>query len=326
MKVVTFGELLLCLSPDKDSRMQQADRFVGMFGGSEAVTAICLANFGVSSAFVTRLPANPIGCAAKFGLERLGTDVSRIAQGEGRLGICYYEKDAQAHARGAFLDREGSAFALSCSADYDWDEIFSDADWFHFTGGSLSSGSGLCALCHEAVRKARARGVTVSCEVDSFSSDKDGEALRNMREICRFVDVCIAGGSGNGAERIAGADEWIGAKGERTEILKRMAGRFGFKVVAALPSFEISPAGESRAALIAGDQVYFSRNYAFEGYGADGLFSGGLIFSMLSGWNEQKIIEFSAAAASLWRPTSEKQAWVSAEQALSLADGTAENL
>ena len=134
MKAVTFGEIMLRLAPEGYLRFVQADHFGAVYGGGEANVAVSLANYGVESVFVTKLPRHEIGQAALNNLRRFGVDTSRIARGGDRLGVYYLEKGASQRPSKVIYDRSMSAFALSKPSDYDWDCIFEGADWFHFTG------------------------------------------------------------------------------------------------------------------------------------------------------------------------------------------------
>ena len=133
-KIVTFGEIMLRLAPKGYLRFLQEPEFQATFGGGEANVAVSLANYGLHAAFVTRLPENPIGEAAKKELRRHGVDVEGIAAGGDRLGIYYLEKGASQRPSKVVYDRKHSAFAESSREDYNWDELFKDAEWFHFTG------------------------------------------------------------------------------------------------------------------------------------------------------------------------------------------------
>ena len=93
-KLVSFGEIMLRISPEDGYRFFGSDRAKLCFGGSEANVAALCSQLGVPSSFVTRVPENPVGEAAKRSLSAVGTDVSSIVYGGDRLGVYYYEKGA----------------------------------------------------------------------------------------------------------------------------------------------------------------------------------------------------------------------------------------
>ena len=133
-KVITFGEIMLRLAPNGYYRFFQNDQMQATFGGGEANVAVSLANYGMDAAFVTKLPAHAIGQAAVNSLRGLGVDTSMIVRGGDRVGIYYLEKGASQRGSVCIYDRAHSSIQESSASDFDWNTIFSDAEWFHFTG------------------------------------------------------------------------------------------------------------------------------------------------------------------------------------------------
>ncbi len=333
MKVVTFGEIMLRLAPEGYLRFTQADRFGVVYGGGEANVAVSLANFGVESQFVSRLPKHEIGQAALNSLRRYGVDTSHIVRGGERLGIYYLEKGASQRPSKVIYDRAGSAFAASSAEDYDWNEIFRGTDWFHFTGITPALGGNIASVCLTAAREARKRGITVSCDLNYRKKlwSKE-EACRTMSEICRYVDVCIANEED--------ADDVFGIHAASTDVQKgildregyvsvadQLGKRFGFKVVAITLRESISASDNVWSAMLYADEkAYFSRKYPIrivDRVGGGDSFGTGLIYAMLCGWNEQKIIEFAVAASCLKQTVEGDYNMVSADEVLSLAEGNA---
>ena len=136
-RVVTFGEIMLRLSPPEYQRFVQADTFEVVYGGGEANVAVSLANFGLDAAYVTKLPDNPIGDAAVNELRRYGVDTRFIARGGDRIGIYYCEKGASVRPSKVVYDRAHSSIAEAKPGDIDWRGAFEGAEWFHFTGITL---------------------------------------------------------------------------------------------------------------------------------------------------------------------------------------------
>ena len=133
-RVVCFGEIMLRLSPPGYLRFNQASSFDVTYGGGEANVAVSLANYGIDSAFVTKVPDNPIGQAAINELRKYGVNTEFIAKGGERLGIYFIEKGASQRPSKVVYDRSNSSIATATSHDFDWDKIFDKAEWFHFTG------------------------------------------------------------------------------------------------------------------------------------------------------------------------------------------------
>ena len=162
MRVVTFGEIMLRLAPNGYYRFFQDDLMQATFGGGEANVAVSLANFGLDSEYVTKLPHHARGQAAVNSLRYFGVDTSKITRGGERVGIYYLEKGASQRGSVCIYDRKYSAIQQATTADFDWDSIFDDADWFHFTGITPALGENVVEICKEACIKAKEKGVKIS--------------------------------------------------------------------------------------------------------------------------------------------------------------------
>ncbi|HOV41647.1 MAG TPA: sugar kinase, partial [Oscillospiraceae bacterium] len=165
-KVVGFGEIMLRLSPQGYCRFLQAENYDAVFGGAEANAIVSLANFGIDTSFVTKLPKHEIGQAAVNSLRKYGVDTSYIARGGERVGIYFLEKGASQRPSKVIYDRTGSAIALACKSDFDWNEILDGADWFHFTGITPALGDEIASICLDACKTAKEKGVKISCDIN----------------------------------------------------------------------------------------------------------------------------------------------------------------
>lgn len=186
-KTVTFGELLLRLSPEQHKRFVQADRFDAVYGGGEANTAVLLAELGTDASFVSKLPAHEIGQAALNELRRYGVDTHYVLRGGRRVGIYFLENGAAQRASKVIYDRAGSAFAEAHPEEFNWDEIFSDAKWFHFTGITPALSDAAAESCLLACQAARKRNIPISFDPNYRSSlwtrDKASPCLKKS---CRM--------------------------------------------------------------------------------------------------------------------------------------------
>ncbi len=237
-KVVTFGELMIRLQPYNYERFVQADHLEFSFGGGEANVAVSLANYGLDAAYVTKLPAHAIGQAAVNSLRRYGVDTSKIVRGGDRVGIYFNEKGASQRGSVCIYDRAHSAIQEAATADFDWDRIFEDAEWFHFTGITPALGPNVADICREACKAAKAKGIKISCDLNYRGKLWTREQAREaMTDLCRYVDVCISNEED--------AKDVFGIEAEFTDITagqinregyqsvaKQLADRFGFEKVA----------------------------------------------------------------------------------------------
>ena len=165
-KVVTFGEIMLRLAPEGYNRFFQNDRMQATFGGGEANVAVSLANFGIHSTYVTKLPAHAIGQAAVDSLRYFGVDTSEIVRGGERVGIYFLEKGASQRGSVCIYDRAHSAIQEVKPEDFDWERILKGADWFHFTGITPALGENVVEICREACKAAKKLGIRVSCDLN----------------------------------------------------------------------------------------------------------------------------------------------------------------
>lgn len=332
-RVITFGEIMLRLAPEGYYRFVQADKFGATYGGGEANVAVSLANYGYDAKFVTKLPKHEIGQCAVNSLRKYGVDTSFIARGGDRVGIYYLEKGASQRPSKVIYDRAGSSVYTADKSDFDWDKIFDGADWFHFTGITPALNDNVSALCLEACKAARAKGITVSCDLNYrnklWSKEKAGQV---MGELCKYVDVCIAN------EEDAG--DVFGIKSEGTDVTtgtvnhegyksvaRQLADRFGFKKVAITLRTSISANDNKWAAMLYdGSDYFFSKNYLMhivDRVGGGDSFGGGLIYACLEGFDSQKTIEFAVAASCLKHSVEGDFNMVSADEVMKLAGGDA---
>jgi 2-dehydro-3-deoxygluconokinase len=165
-KVVTFGEIMLRLATPGNLRFSQAKEYTATFGGGEANVAVSLANYGIRTDFVTRLPQNDIAEACLMNLRSHSVGVKHIIRGGDRMGIYFLETGAVARASKVIYDRADSSIATIEKGMIDWKELLKDAQWFHWTGITPALSQGAADACLEAIRTAGAMGITVSCDLN----------------------------------------------------------------------------------------------------------------------------------------------------------------
>lgn len=302
---------MMRLNPEGYQRFVQAEKFEVSYAGGEANVAVSLANFGIDASFVTKLPSNPLGEAARNAVRHYGVDTKDIVWGGPRLGVYFVEKGASQRASKVVYDRAGSSIATAKREDFDWAKIFEGAGWFHFTGITPALGGELPEICLDALKYCKARGITVSCDLNYrgklWSKQKAGEV---MARLVPYVDVLIA----NEADAadvfgIVGKDSDVESgklnKEGYVSVAEQLVERFGVKKVAitlrtSLSAFDNLWAGmlydaETRKAC-------FSTEYKVhivDRVGGGDSFGGGLIYALISGKGTQEVIDFAAAASCL---------------------------
>ena len=308
-KVVTFGELMLRLAPNGYYRFFQNDQMQATFGGGEANVADSLANYGMESKYVTKLPKHAIGQAVVNSLRYFGVDTSAIVRGGDRVGIYFLEKGASQRGSVCIYDRAHSSIQEADPDDFDWDSIFEGADWFHFTGITPALGPNLVEICKRACIAAKAKGVKISCDLNYRGKLWTLKQAREaMTELCQYVDVCISNEED--------AKDVFGIEAEDTDIYggklnhegyksvaKQLADKFGFEKVAITLRSSISASDNDWAGMLYdGENYCFSRTYNLrivDRVGGGDSFGGGLIYALLSGKSTQDAINFAVAASAL---------------------------
>lgn len=165
-KVVTFGEIMLRLTPPGWKRFSQANQFDVIYGGGESNVAVSLANYGVPVEFVTRLPKNDIGECALMEMRKRNVQTNHVVRGGDRLGIYFLEIGAVSRGSKVVYDRAYSSMSTIEAGMIDWEEVFKDADWFHWTGITPALSQGAADACLEAIQMANKMGVTVSTDLN----------------------------------------------------------------------------------------------------------------------------------------------------------------
>ncbi len=191
---ITFGEIMLRLKTPAHERFFQSPAFEATFGGGEANVAVALANYGFDTAFVTALPDNDIGTACLREIRSFDVDVSLIRRSGSRLGIYFLEAGSNQRPSKVVYDREASSIADCGVGDFDWDKIYDGAKWVHITGITPALSQSAAEMSLEAVKVAKARSVTVSCDFNFRGKLwKYGKSAPEvMTELVQYVDVGIA--------------------------------------------------------------------------------------------------------------------------------------
>ena len=191
-KVVTFGEIMLRLSPPGFLRFSQTNSFDVVYGGGESNVAVSLANYGVPVDFVTRLPNNDIGKCALMELRKRGVNTDHIIYGGERLGIYFLETGAVSRGSKVVYDRDHSAICTIKKGMIDWEEVFKDAQWFHWTGITPAISQGAADVCLEAIQAANQLGITVSTDLNYRKKlwnygKEPGEVMPALVEGCDII-------------------------------------------------------------------------------------------------------------------------------------------
>lgn len=308
-KVVCFGEIMGRLNPEGYLRLGQAKKLELSFAGGEANVAVSLSNYGIETSFVSKLPKNDLSKSIIKDLKGYGVGVADMAYGGERLGMYYIERGASQRPSKVIYDRKYSSISTASKNDFDWDKIFSDAEWFHFTGITPALSDNCAALCKDALLAAKSKKITVSCDINYRKNLWSSEKARQvMEELMEYVDVCI--GNEEDAAIVFGIkaedSDVSGAKLSHdgyVDVAKKLTSKFGFKKVAITLRESISASDNNWSAMLYSDgDSYFSNKYMVhivDRVGGGDSFAGALIFGLLSEWAPKRVIDFATAASCL---------------------------
>ena len=314
-KVVTFGEIMLRLSPPANLRLSQANSFDVVYGGGESNVAVSLSNYGVPVEFVTRLPQNDVGECAMMEMRKRGVGTQHFIYGGDRLGIYFLETGAVSRGSKVIYDRAHSAMAEITAGMIDWDSVFEGVGWFHWTGITPAISQGASDACLEAVKIASEKGITVSTDLNYraklWKYGKASEPI--MTELTSFCDIIL--GNEEDAEKHFGIKPEgldITTQGDQVKaeafqsVCEQMMKKFpkAKKVITTLRG-SISASHNTWAGILYdGKNIYTSPEYKIthivDRVGGGDSFMGGLIYGLLEyPEDDQNALNFAVAASCL---------------------------
>tara|TARA_B100001059_G_scaffold35659_1_gene28714 strand:- start:83271 stop:84311 length:1041 start_codon:yes stop_codon:yes gene_type:complete len=314
-KVVTFGEIMLRLSPPGNLRFSQANNFDVVYGGGESNVAVSLSNYGVPVEFVTRLPQNDMGACAMMEMRKRGVGTQHIAYGGDRLGIYFLETGAVSRGSKVVYDRAHSAMAEITAGMIDWDAVFEGVNWFHWTGITPAISQGAADACLEAVKIASEKGITVSTDLNYraklWKYGQSSEPI--MTELTSYCDIIL--GNEEDAEKHFGIKPEgldITTQGHQVKaevfqsVCEQMMKKFpkAKKVITTLRGSISASHNTWAGVLYDGQNIYNSSEYQIthivDRVGGGDSFMGGLIYGMLQyPQDDQNALNFAVAASCL---------------------------
>jgi 2-dehydro-3-deoxygluconokinase len=314
-KVVTFGEIMLRLATPDYQRFIQSTNLNATFGGGEANVAVSLANYGIPTDFVTRLPENDIANWCISDLRKYNVGTANIVRGGDRVGIYFLETGAIARASKVVYDRANSAIADIKPGMVNWREVFKEAQWFHWTGITPALSQGAADACLEAIKVANELGITVSTDLNYRKNLwKYGKtASEVMPALVEGCDIIL--GNEEDAEKVFGIKpanfDAAGTKGEVNaaefeSVCQQMMQKFprAKKVIITLRGSINANHNTWGGCLYANGKLYQSKRYDLthivDRVGGGDSFMGGLVYGLISyPTDDQRALDFAVAASAL---------------------------
>lgn len=307
--VITFGELMLRLGPPGFERLLQSPMLCATFGGGEANVAVSLAQFGLESYYVTRMPSNAIGDAAVRALRAEGVRTDYVVRGGSRMGIYFTETGASQRASTVLYDRANSAISEIPSDAIDWDRVMKGAAWFHVTGITPALGAKTTAATQAAVAAAKRAGARISVDLNYRKKLwTQAQAQQTMRPLMRDVDVvianeedlqCVLGIDVEGTDVTSGT---LNVNAYRAAA-ERVTRELGPSMVAITLRESLSASDNGWSAVLwDGKAMHESQHYnvrLVDRIGGGDSFAGGLIYGLVTGRSNADSLRFAVAASAL---------------------------
>lgn len=311
-KVITFGEVMMRLSPVGNQRFRKATELEVTYGGAESNVVICLANWEVPTGFVSRFPENELGESAVQEIRKYGVDTSGVVYGGDRLGLYFLEKGASIRASKIIYDRARSSFSEIVPGMIDWKVILKNANWFHWTGITVGVSKSASDTCLEALRMAKKLGLTISGDpnyrANLFSYCEKPHT--ELEELVALTDLLIA--NEYDASNLFGISFKAQNQGDVVDLHQfqdfcsaLMAKYPNLRQIATTKREAISASHNQLTGLLyEKDQVLstttFNLNPIVDRVGSGDAFMSGLIYgSLFFEEDRQKIIDFAIASACL---------------------------
>ena len=332
-KYITFGEIMLRLKSPSLERFFQSPLLEATFGGGEANVAVGLARFGLNVAYVSVIPDNPIGDACIGELKKQGVDTSLIMRKGNRLGIYFLEAGANQRPSKVIYDRSHSAIAETKPGDINWDKVFDKITWFHITGITPAISLSASELSLEAVKKAREKGITLSCDLNYRGKLwKYGKSAPEvMGELVKYADIVV--GNEEDCQKSLGVKVDINIESGKLQAEKYK--ELTDKILKLYPNIKkiAITLRESHSANYNGwsavinnrKEFLISKKYEIHNIvdrvGAGDTFAAGLSYGLNNLSNDKEALEFAVAASCLMHSIPGDLPLLSVEEVKSLVEG-----
>jgi len=308
-KVVTFGEIMLRLSTERHLRFSQAKTFSASYGGGEFNVAVSLANYGVPVEFVTRLPNNEIGACALKEMRKFNVESKNVIYGGDRLGIYYFETGAGTRSSNVVYDRSNSSMATITKGSIDWESVFKDVSWFHWSGITPAISEAAAQECLEALKVAHKLGVTISSDLNYRSKlwQYGKEPNQVMPELLKYSNIIL--GDIDTALFMLGKDKVSPNYQNETSLPVLYDQIFklcpNLNIIATTLRYSVSASHQRIGGVLYDGKTLYSADVkevtpVVDRVGSGDAFMGGLIYGILSdNYDKQKALNLAVAACCL---------------------------
>ncbi|MFC4722629.1 PfkB family carbohydrate kinase [Geojedonia litorea] len=332
-KVVTFGEIMLRLSTERHLRFSQAKFFAASYGGGEFNVAVSLANYGVPSEFITRLPNNEIGACALKEMRKFNVESKNIIYGGNRLGIYFLETGAGTRGSNVVYDRSNSSMATIKKGEIDWQSVLKDATWFHWSGITPAISESAAEECLQALKVAHELGITISSDLNYRSKlwQYGKSPSEVMPELLKYSNIIL--GDIDTAFFMLGHDKVNPNYQDQNSLPALYTKLFNecpnLKTIATTLRYSVSASHQRIGGVLYDGQNLYTADVkdvtpVVDRVGSGDAFMGGLIYGLLNLPNDkQRALNFAVAACCLKHTISGDYNLVSVKEVENMIDGDA---
>jgi 2-dehydro-3-deoxygluconokinase len=303
-RILTFGEIMLRLSTPAGTHFSNVSSFQAHYGGAEANVAVNLANFEHDVAFASKVPDNSLGLAVKRHFQKYGVKTNELLFGGNRLGTYYLDSGVGERSSAVIYDRANSSFASMQEMEWDYEQLFENADILHLSGITPALSENLAEISLNLVKEAKKRDIKVSFDINFRSKLWNHEqASRVLSQILPYVDYCSAGKMD--ALYLLGIAENQSALDDTDYYYQKMHEKFSNIEVFYSTKREVHSATSNslQGTLWKDGKTYVSKVHKLEPIidrvGGGDAFSAGILHGLLTGANLNYTVSFAAAYSSL---------------------------
>lgn len=309
--VLTFGELLLRITPDAGGQWIKDNQLPFFIGGAELNVATALALWGIETKYFTAMPDNGMTEQLLSHLSAKNIDTSVVHRGGSRLGIFYLTKGRDMKNDALIYDRAGSSFAELAPGLINWDKVLDGVRWFHFSAICPALTQQTADLCEEVLKAASAKGITISLDLNYRAKLwKYGRSPKEvMPLLAKYCDLIMGNVWAAEAMLDIPVSPEMHESGQKSIYLKEaqksseeIMRRFP-KCKAVANTFRFDGGGDILyySALYSDGHLYHSSAYESDAIidkvGSGDCFMAGLIYGYCKQWNPAEVLEFATAAA-----------------------------
>ena len=310
-KILSFGELLLRITPDAGGVWLTDNQLPVYVGGAELNVATALALWDLPSSYFTALPDNGLSAQIIKHLTNKKIDTSPVYYGDGRLGLYFLTSGQDLKHDALIYDRAGSAFANLKPGVIDWDKVLHDVSWFHFSAICPAISQNVADVCLEVLQAASKKQITISLDLNYRSKLwKYGKnPVEVMPQLAKYCDLIM--GNVWAAETMLGipVEPNIHESGQKSIYLKEALNSSEHimlqyprcKAVANTFRFDASSEINYYTTLFTGGDFYSSHEYqsdkVVDKVGSGDCFMAGIIYGFYNQNSAAETLEFATAAA-----------------------------